>query len=140
MRLLPQAELMGPTWVLFEIREPGKRSRAIKVEEQPGPQPITAYFSEAAGTVSGTTGAERGGRAIKYDAPFKPLGAAQIDIKNVGADACKANKPMCKRQQQVVELMENATGYIVRSGDMRLLQDGTHTLWFRKQQPGATAE
>lgn len=126
MLLQPQADLVGPTWVLDGIQKRGRK---------PSGQPPTASFDDFTETVSGSTGA---GPNL-YLGAYRTPAASEIDVFGMRVDpgrACnnerKAAKKRCRQEAQFLALMERANGYIVRENpdELRLLEDNKALLWF----------
>lgn len=146
MRLTPQADLVGPTWVLWKMDTVPRNKRKGETEFPPDkPTPITAVFADlgGSGVVRGDTGAAAKGRTPNsYVANADTsLGAGQIDITvtSVNGEACPSNKkkpkPMCRQQADYLRLLDAANGVIVREGDLQLTLDGEWVLRFLIEQP-----
>jgi heat shock protein HslJ len=136
MRLQPQAELVGPTWVLdkYDVR-PGRRGGLFRAIE--GSEPTATFTSIE--VVQGDTGAVLSGDVNDYTAEFETPGAAQIVIAppSVGIPrACRgsrSNSPECRQQRNFLGLLARSDGYIVREGELRLLEGQNPVLWFRPE-------
>ena len=115
MRLEPQAELIGPTWVAVWL---GRARNEII-----GDRPLTATFTDAE-LVLGETGVVRNGTTNSYLADFVTPQATRIKISNVeAAGFCRGNqakKPICKQEKAFLTLLEQADRYIARETDLRL--------------------
>jgi heat shock protein HslJ len=143
MRLEPQAELVGPTWVV-EALDISPQGRKQKFKEPVLGARLTAVFEDIeAGFVQGETGKN------DYFATYETPGASQIRIS--GADpivpSCKrqATKPLCKQETLFLQLLESADTFIVRSEDLRLFVGTRPILRFVPEQllastPAATEE
>ena len=77
LRLVPQSELVGPTWVVAELDVTPKASKQ-KLRPPQGDAALTATFEDI-GIIQGETGMN------DYIADYVTPGAAQIEIS--GADA-----------------------------------------------------
>ncbi len=137
MRLLRQAPLEGPTWILWRMDQKPKAKGGVREVLPDTPTPITAAFTEI-GVVQGDTGAATASSTNDYFANFTAR-AAVIDIGtlSVHGRACPPAKgrstkrsPLCVQQNIFQSLMENATGYISRGTNLTLLQGRTEVLWF----------
>lgn len=143
MRLAPQAELSGPTWQLVRIdprRLGGRRDNNVA---ESAPFPITATFTPVSvGVVRGETGAVGRAGPITFTANFATPGAGRIsiDTPRVERRGCKRRSPACVRQEHYLKLLEMATAYTVREGDLKLLQNGKVILWFNPEQPEVIEE
>jgi heat shock protein HslJ len=126
MRLVPQSELVGPTWVVSELDiQPGARRPRLKPPK--GEMPITATFEDVeAAILSGETGAN------DYYADYETPRAAQIRISGAevlgrGCAGKRASTPACKQEAAFLSLLQSADGFIVRPEDLRLFA-GTRPL------------
>jgi heat shock protein HslJ len=126
MRLAPQSELVGPTWVVSELDiAPGAPKPKLKPPK--GDAPLTAVFEDVEiGFVQGQTGVN------DFLANYVTPGAAQIQI--TGAEpfgrACagrRASTPLCVQEQAYLDLLQSADSFIVRPEDLRLFA-GTRPL------------
>ncbi len=131
MRLVPQADLVGPTWVLSSY-DPFPRRRGKQTVSGEAP---TATFS-GLGIIKGETGAFDANGADDYTAFFTTPGAAQIKVERprVTGTACrgggKKRQKQCVQEAAFLELLGRATGYIVRDSDLRLLEGPDTILTF----------
>jgi hypothetical protein len=130
MRLLPQAELVGTTWVVTDLNRTPKRAKPSRREPLPETS-ITATFDDLVEAVSGDTGA---GTNI-YVAGYRTPAAARLIIEDVTIDgrACSGNKagsPACQQQGLYLTLLQAADSYIVQEGELRLLQGQAPLIWF----------
>ncbi len=133
MRLQPQAELVGPTWVvsLMDLTP----NAAKKTKRAPkGATPLTATFEEI-GVVLGDTGAADGRGSNVYLASYNTPAASTIRIWDVDIDgrACagkKARSAACQQQKRFLDLLQSADGYIPRETDLRLLKGARPIIWF----------
>ncbi len=119
MVLEPQAELVGPTWVVDWLGR--GRTKAI------GDLPLTATFTDPddAGLVIGETGVQRSGSTNSYLADYATPQATRIDISNVEAgNYCtakqKKTKAICKQEVTFLKLLDQADRYIARETDLKL--------------------
>lgn len=119
LRLAPQSELIGPTWVVAQL-DVTPNAKKQKLRPPQGDAPLTATFEDI-GIVQGETGAN------DYIADYVTPGAAQIEIS--GADAfgraCggkRASTPPCKQEAAFLGLLESADSFIVRPEDLRLFR------------------
>ena len=134
MRLLPQAELVGTTWVVTDLNRTPKRAKPARREPIPETT-ITATFEDIVETVSGDTGATAGSGANFYVAGYRTPAAARIIIEDVTVEgrACNGNKagsPACQQQGLYLTLLQAADSYIVQEGELRLLQGQAPLIWF----------
>ena len=119
MRLVPQSELVGPTWVVAELDiAPGARKPKLKAPT--GEVPLTAVFEDVEiGFVQGQTGMN------DFLANYVTPGAAQIQISGAApfGRACagrRASTPPCVQEQAYLALLQSADSFIVRPEDLRL--------------------
>ena len=119
LRLVPQSELVGPTWVVAEL-DVAPNARKQKLRPPQGEAALTATFEDI-GIIQGETGSN------DYIADYVTPGAAQIEIS--GADAfgraCggkKASTPPCVQEAAFLSLLESADSFIVRPEDLRLFR------------------
>jgi len=125
MRLLPQAELVGPTWVVDWMDltpASAKKTRRRPIEDTV----LTATFEDIE-VVLGDTGAEDRTGANFFTANYRTPKASRISITDatVTGRACwgsKKKKAECKQQGHFLRILRTADGYIVRDGDLRLLK------------------
>jgi heat shock protein HslJ len=137
MRLVPQSELVGPTWVVAQLDvTPNARKQRFKAPT--GELPLTATFEDI-GVIQGETGANA------YIADYVTPGAAQIEIS--GADAfgraCsgrRAGQPLCKQEASFLSLLESADSFIVRPEDLRLFRGTRPIVRFVPAQLAAPEE
>lgn len=115
MRLEPQAELIGPTWVVDWL---GRRS-----DKPVGNEPLTATFTDS-GLVLGETGVVRNGMTNFYEAYFDTPQATRIRVEDVSANEfCRGKqkqRPICKQEASFLTLLGEADRYIAREGDLKL--------------------
>jgi heat shock protein HslJ len=111
MRLEPQAELVGPTWVVTGL---GRQRK-----EPTGKVPMTATFTDA-GLVLGETGVvAAGGRPTTYIADYVTPQATRIIIEGIDAGGF-CNNPRrqkrddCKEEKSFLNLLRQADRYIAR--------------------------
>jgi heat shock protein HslJ len=131
MRLLRQAPLEGPTWILWKMDQKPKAKGGVREVLPETPTPITATFTDIGGVVKGDTGAATAISTNDYFANFTARAAViEIGTLNVNGRACKKRSPMCAQQNIFKSLMESATGYISRGTNLQLLQGQTTVLWF----------
>jgi len=143
MRLLPQAELVGTTWVVTHLNRTPNRAKPAKRELLPETT-ITATFEDIVETVSGDTGATAGSGANFYVAGYRTPAAARIIIDDVTVEgrACngsKAGRPACQQEALYLKLLQAADSYIVREGELRLLQGQAPLIWFAPEGVEAPA-
>lgn len=119
LRLAPQSELVGPTWVVAQL-DVTPKARKQKLRPPQGDALLTATFEDI-GIIQGETGVN------DYIADYATPGAAQIEIS--GADAfgraCggkKASTPPCVQEAAFLSLLESADSFIVRPEDLRLFR------------------
>jgi heat shock protein HslJ len=142
MRLLPQAELVGPTWVVEWMNATPNRSR-VKKRKLTGDTPLTATFEDIE-VVLGETGASDRTGNNSYVANYRTPAAARIRIWDASVDgrACngsKSRKALCKQQAAFMALLELADSYTVRATDMRLLQGSRPLIHFVIETPDGPA-
>jgi heat shock protein HslJ len=130
IRLIPQAELVGPTWVVDWMDATPRQAKTTRRGPK-GDTPITATFLPIDAVV-GDTGATDASGSNGYDANYSKPGAAQILITdvNISGRSCsgaKARTPLCRQEQAFKFLLESADRFIVRSADLRLFK-GTKPL------------
>ena len=118
MRLVPQAELVGPTWVLAEM-DVTPAARKQKLRPPSGTEPLTAIFEDVeTGFIQGETG------VTSYFGDYATPGAGQISITNIdtfgGCTGKAAAKPSCKQQALFLELLQSADNFIVEPTELRL--------------------
>ena len=117
MLLEPQADLIGPTWVVEWL---GRGKDEVK-----GDEPLTATFTDA-GLVIGSTGVRRNGSANSYIADFALKQATRIDIAEVAtlsgvcSGAKQKKKADCKQDKLFMDLLQQVDRYIARDTDLRL--------------------
>lgn len=138
MRLVPQAELVGPTWVVDWMDVAPNAARERKRAPR-GTTPLTAKFDEISIVVGDTGASDRTG-SNGFLADYATPGAAQIRISGASTDgrACngaKASKPLCKQERAYLALLESADGFIVRDTDLRLLKGPRPILSFVVETP-----
>jgi heat shock protein HslJ len=134
MRLTPQAELVGPSWVLtkMDVRPNARRSR---IRDVTGVTPITATFEDIDVVIGETGAADRSGENT-YVASYRTPRAAQITIWDATVDgrACSTRKrrgtAMCKQQAAFLNLLQSVDSYIVRDRDLRLFKGTRAVLFF----------
>jgi heat shock protein HslJ len=140
IRLEPQSELVGPTWVLSRMDvQPGARKQRLR---QPiGEEPLTAIFEdvETIGVVQGSTGVN------DYIANYATPGAAQIRISDASPflEVCsrgRAGTPACVQETAFLELLQSADSFIVRPEDLRLFRGTRLVLSFLPEQAAPPAE
>ena len=119
MRLVPQSELVGPTWVVAEL-DTTPSARKPKLKAPKGDVPLTAVFEDVEiGFVQGQTGMN------DFLADYVTPGAAQIQISDAApfGRACagrRASTPLCVQEQAYLALLQSADSFIVRPEDLRL--------------------
>jgi len=119
MRLAPQSELVGPTWVVAQL-DVAPRAAKQRFKAPIGDIPLTATFEDI-GVIQGQTGAN------EFIADYATPGAAQIEISGTTAfgracDGKKASTPLCKQEAAFLDLLESADSFIVRPEDLRLFK------------------
>lgn len=129
MKLQPQAELIGPTWVVTRLGRD-------KMRNPVGDVPLTATFDdpEITSLVSGDTGpVAPDGDSNDYLAFFELPNAARIDIeeideRSVGRACFKGKKrvksPVCNQEQTFLGLLSEVDTYSVKD-DVLYLQIGS---------------
>lgn len=129
MTLEPQAELIGPTWVVTRL---GKS----KLRNPVGDVPLTATFDdpEITSLVSGDTGpVAANGDRNDYLAFFTLPNAARIDIENIDprsvGPACfkgkkRVKSPVCNQELTFLQLLSEVDTYNVKP-DVLYLQIGS---------------
>jgi heat shock protein HslJ len=139
MQLVPQAELVGPTWVLAEMDiAPGGPKQ--KMRAPTGTEPLTAIFEDVeTGFIQGETG------VTSYFGDYKTPGAGQIEVSNVdtfGGCSKAAAKPGCKQQTLFLDQLQAADGFVVEPSQLRLFEGQRLLLRFVPSQavPQATPE
>jgi heat shock protein HslJ len=118
LRLSPQAELAGPTWVLTEMDVRPNAAKG-KLREPVGDQPITAVFSDVRiGVLQGSTGVRQ------YDADYATPAGGVIRIEDATAfgPGCprRSRDPVCVQERRYLELLSLADAIVVRPEEMRL--------------------
>ena len=119
MRLVPQSELVGPTWVVAEL-DIAASGRKAKLRAPKGEAPLTAVFEDVEiGIVQGETGMN------DFLADYVTPGAAQIEISGATpfGRACagrRAATPLCQQELAYLDLLQSADSFIVRPEDLRL--------------------
>jgi len=127
MRLRPQEELTGTTWVVTQLLAPTKPKK-----REPLPDTVlSATFQDpASAVVLGDTGA--GLFTALYETPAaalisieraRPAGTACSKPKNEG-------KPVCRQEALYLSLLEQADRFIVNEDELRLLRGNTALVWF----------
>ncbi len=139
MRLLPQEELVGPTWVVTALNSTPGKTKVKKVAPLPDTQ-LTASFEDVAVSVLGDTGAvDRSGTSNFFIAAYRTPAAMSIDIYDISVEgrACasskRASSPVCQQEGLYESLLDLADGYIVRAGELRLVQGSRGLIWFAPQ-------
>jgi heat shock protein HslJ len=140
VRLEPQSELVGPTWVVSRLDvAPGARKQRLR--EPIGDVPLTAIFEdvETIGVVQGSTGVN------DYLANYATPGAAQIRITDASPflEVCRrgrADQPVCKQETAFLELLQSADSFIVRPEDLRLFRGTRLVLSFLPEQAAPPVE
>ena len=125
MRLLPQADLVGPTWVVDWMDLTPSAAKATKrkpVEDTV----ITATFEDIPVVLGETGAADRTG-TNDYIASYRTPNASRISVTKATVDgrAClgsKSRNAECKQQANYLRLLQAADGYIVREDSLRLLK------------------
>ena len=123
MRLEPQADLVGPTWVVTRL---GKKT----MKEPVGSIPITVTFDEI-GLVFGETGAGTASDPNFYSAFYELPAATRVDVEEIDVNrdvegrACKKGSkrkatPVCKQEVQLLELLSEVDTYTVKAGVLKL--------------------
>lgn len=137
MRLVPQADLVGPTWVL----EQWNRGKGKKADWRTavGQTEVTAEF-QGLGVIVGDTGVvdPKNGRTSSYTALFRTPKATVIEISDIEIrdQACRgnrANKPECIQQRTLGQYLSLADTVIVEADSMRLLAGARPLLRFTRQ-------
>ena len=117
MRLEPQAELVGPTWVVTRLGRQGKKPT--------GDLPLTATFTDA-GLVLGDTGVvAAGNRPNTYLADYVTPQATRLRIEGIDVggfcnNAKRKKRADCKQEKAFLNLLGQADRYIARETDLRL--------------------
>jgi heat shock protein HslJ len=119
MRLIPQAELVGPTWVLAAMDVAPQEARKGKLRPPSGTEALTAIFEDVeTGFIQGETG------VTGYFGDYTTPGAGQISIANLdtfgGCSRKALAKPPCKQQALFLELLQSADTFIVEPTELRL--------------------
>jgi heat shock protein HslJ len=140
LRLAPQSDLVGPTWVL-ERMDVDPEARKQRLRAPIGDAPLTAIFEDAEtiGVIQGSTGVS------DYVADYATPGAAQIRVTDATpfGSACaraRAAKLACRQETAFLELLESADSFIVRSEDLRLFKGTRLVLSFLPEQAAPPAE
>jgi heat shock protein HslJ len=118
MQLVPQAELVGPTWVLAEMDITAGAPKQ-KLRPPTGTEQLTASFSDVdTGFILGETG------VATYSGVYSTPGAGQITISGLetfgGCSKRSAAKPACKQQALFLDLLQAADGFVVEPTQLRL--------------------
>jgi heat shock protein HslJ len=124
LRLVPQSELVGPTWVLDQL-DTTPTGRRVTLKPPTGDLPLTAVFEDI-GVVQGETGPN------SYLADYETPGAAQIKVKDAtpfgrGCRGRQARTPACQQESAFLDLLQSADSFIVRPEDLRFFR-GTRPL------------
>jgi heat shock protein HslJ len=132
MRLVPQAELVGPTWVLTELDITPTAGKS-KLRPPSGSEPLTAIFDDAEfGFVTGQTG------VTDYFGNYATPGAGQISISSIetfgGCSRRALSKPPCQQQELFLELLQSADSFIVEPDRLRLFKGTRPVLSFAPSQ------
>ncbi|HKZ90768.1 MAG TPA: META domain-containing protein [Candidatus Limnocylindrales bacterium] len=134
VRLVPQSELVGPTWVLGRM-DVTPKARKQRLRAPLGEEPLTAIFEdvETIGVIQGSTGVN------DYIANYAIPGAAQIRITEASpfGRACggrKAGQPACVQETAFLSLLQSADSFIVRPEDLRLFRGTRLVLSFIPEQ------
>ena len=119
LRLVPQSELVGPTWVVAQMDVAPNASKQ-RFKAPVGDVSLTATFEDI-GVIQGQTGAN------DYIADYATPGAAQIEVSGATAfgRACggkKAGTLLCRQESAFLSLLESADSFIVRPEDLRLFR------------------
>jgi hypothetical protein len=119
LRLVPQSELVGPTWIVAQL-DVAPNARKARLAEPKGENQLTATFEEI-GIIQGETGMN------DFIADYTTPGAAQIEVTDVGTfgRACggpRADTPPCVQERAYLSLLESADSFIVRPEDLRLFK------------------
>ncbi len=136
MRLLPQAELVGPTWVVHRLAYTPNRADPSLKRPIRGTA-ITADFADL-GVVTGDTGADDGSSSNTYDAFYRSPKATRISITQVSVsgracDGKKRRSKTCRQQARYLQLLQLADGYIVKGSELRLLKGSNAIVVFRPE-------
>jgi heat shock protein HslJ len=142
MRLLPQAELMGINWVVTGLNPKYARGGSTPAEPLPDTT-LTAAFDDL-GIVEGDTGASAGASANTFIADYRTPKASQITIDGLetygrACDGKRASSSACAQQGLYLKLLERADGYVIREGELRLIQRSTPLVWFEPEVFAAPA-
>lgn len=119
LRLVPQSELVGPTWMVAQLDVAPKSAKA-RLADPKGESQLTATFEEI-GIIQGETGMN------DFIADYTTPGAAQIEITDIDAfgRACggqRAGTPLCVQESAYLSLLASADSFIVRLEDLRLFK------------------
>jgi heat shock protein HslJ len=140
LRLVPQSELVGPTWVLSRMDvDPDARKQRLRAPI--GEAPLTAIFEdvETIGVIQGSTGVN------DYIANYATPAAAQIRITDTSpfGRACsgaRAAKAACVQETAFLDLLRSADSFIVRDEDLRLFRGTRLVLSFLPEQAAPPVE
>lgn len=123
MRLEPQAELVGPEWVVTKLDR--------RLKDPIGDLPLTARFTDD-GLVLGETGVRVAGSPNGYLADYDTPQATRIDIKNIDVSpfcSKRKNRKDCQQEQTFLRLLDEADRYIItKTGDFLRLYRGTDVI------------
>ena len=130
MRLRPQADLVGPTWVVTSLNYAPNRAKP-KRRNPLADTTLSATFQDpASAVVLGDTGA--GFFSAFYGTPAAAL--ISIEDARPGGTVCSkaknAGKPVCKQEALFLSLLQSADRYIVNEDELRLLRGAVPLVWF----------
>ena len=130
MRLLPQEELVGTTWVVTSLNRTPNKAKAKRSKPLPDTTLSATFQDPESAVVLGDTGA--GFFLGFYDTPAAAL--INIEEARPGDTTCSkaknAGKPVCKQEAFFLSLLQSADRYIVNEDELRLLRGAVPLIWF----------
>jgi heat shock protein HslJ len=145
MRLLPQTELVGTTWVVTGLNPNYLKGKTTERAPVPGTTLTATFLGSPLEIVRGDTGASDRSGPNTYSADYRTPGASRITIEEFeiqAGRACagkRATSPACVQETLYLELLQYADSYITPEGELKLLQGSTPLLWFEPEEMVAPA-
>jgi heat shock protein HslJ len=145
MRLLPQTELVGTTWVVTGLNPNYLKGKTTERAPVPGTTLTATFLGSPLEIVRGDTGASDRSGMNTYSADYVTPGASRITIEEFeiqAGRACagkRATSPACVQEKLYLELLQYADSYITPEGELKLLQGSTPLLWFEPEEMVAPA-
>ncbi len=143
MRLRPQADLVGPTWVL-DWMDVSPKSGKSTIRRPIEGTTITASFEDIE-VVLGETGAVDRNEVNVYTADYRTPAATRLQIGKPTPQgrACAGNKAKskkCKQQREYLKTLPATDSYIVLDDSLRLLRGTRAIMRFVPESLGAEPE